>query len=68
MQINNILHSTVSRFFRLLEYHIRKVRPFCGFFVAFVTSLAIKTAMEEKASAAIIKTIMEDAPIETQLL
>jgi hypothetical protein len=36
--------------------------------VYFVTSLAIITAMEEKASAATIKTIMEDAPIARLLL
>jgi hypothetical protein len=38
--------------------------PFWGFFVYFVTSFATITAIEENVSAAIIKTIMEDAPIE----
>lgn len=42
--------------------------PFWGFLVYFVTSFAIITAIEENASAAIIKTIMEDAPIDTQLM
>lgn len=40
----------------------------CGFVVDLVMNRATITAMMEKASPAIIKTIMEDAPIRDQLL
>jgi hypothetical protein len=36
--------------------------------VALVTNLAINNAMDEKVSAAIIKTIIDDAPIKFKLL
>ena len=41
---------------------------FCAFLVPLVTSFATKIAMIEKARPAIIKTIMEDAPIGNQLI
>lgn len=41
---------------------------FCAFLDPLVTTFATKIAIIENASPAIIKTIIEDAPIEIQLM
>ena len=66
-QRDNTLHSAVSMFCLGWVHHTHTALFFWGFLVAFNTSFATSMAMEEKATAARIKTIIDAGPMRSVL-